>query len=719
MNIRLSLITATFLVSTSLMSANAPYIPHISNRDSARTQYWAKGVDETKGWSDGLQFPNHCWGAVTANMMSWWQKQVGDGVSVPTQAPQEAADIRQWVWDNFKDFQNGRMPNKGINDFFKAFYPEIEANRDPYYWMDHGTPLWNYRPYHNADLITKSLLENFESGNVVAAITSQYHTVTLWGIEVDDQGKITKGWITDSDPTQGNTSMLEEALAVYDANGYLSFQSSHYDYATGGTRTDMYEIDTITYLSIDKSRIQNSLKKQDYSQTSTSQTSTPTQEQNASISTDTVASQQATATTTQSSSTITQSAGSNPITNTQYPSRDSASSTSIASQSSNTSTARENIQQALSDNKNLTMLEFDLLGKTMFGIKQGEHLIALIDPSNKNIFALVSNLGLSSYSFEGDVLGSDFRIIENTNPKAIKEAQELADMGLNFTMVEVNNLNKRMGELRNIKGAAGVWARIMNGAGSSKGGYKSTYTHIQGGFDKQTSFYGGELFTGLTFTYTTTNITQSNSQNTAFSNGKTDSLGGGLYAIALLNSGFYIDVIGKYVAHDNNYNYDLKEMNLFLAKQKYNTHSLYFGAELGQRIAMPFMSFIEPQIELVYITTSGSALRDNNSNSVKLNDSQMLVARAGANLGKNFNIGSWEFLALLGLNYQGDLHKDNAIIVNGKTATNNKKDHRMLMSIGLNAKAGEHLSFALSFERSAFGNYNVNRLINANIRYSF
>lgn len=86
-------------------------------------------------------------------------------------------------------------------------------------------------------------------------------------------------------------------------------------------------------------------------------------------------------------------------------------------------------------------------------------------------------------------------------------------------MTEVNNLNKRMGDLRNTNGDAGAWARIMSGAGSADGGYSDNYTHVQVGFDKKHELDGVDLFTGVTMTYT-----DSSADSHAFS-GKTKSVG--------------------------------------------------------------------------------------------------------------------------------------------------------------------------------------------------
>ncbi|MWU56170.1 autotransporter outer membrane beta-barrel domain-containing protein, partial [Escherichia coli] len=88
------------------------------------------------------------------------------------------------------------------------------------------------------------------------------------------------------------------------------------------------------------------------------------------------------------------------------------------------------------------------------------------------------------------------------NASAAAKATSLMSGNYKAFLNEVNNLNKRMGDLRDINGEAGAWARIMSGAGSAGGGYSDNYTHVQIGADKKHELDGLDLFTGLTMTYT-------------------------------------------------------------------------------------------------------------------------------------------------------------------------------------------------------------------------
>lgn len=194
-------------------------------------------------------------------------------------------------------------------------------------------------------------------------------------------------------------------------------------------------------------------------------------------------------------------------------------------------------------------------------------------------------------------------ILDGFKAEADKAAAAKADSfmiaGYKNFMTEVNDLNKRMGDLRDTNGDAGAWARIMSGAGSADGGYSDNYTHVQVGFDKKHELDGVDLFTGVTMTYT-----DSSADSHAFS-GKTKSVGGGLYGSALFESGAYIDLIGKYIHHDNDYTGNFASPGT----KHYNTHSWYAGAETGYRYHLTEDTFIEPQAELVYGAVSGKTFR--------------------------------------------------------------------------------------------------------------
>ncbi|MDP1323940.1 autotransporter outer membrane beta-barrel domain-containing protein, partial [Klebsiella pneumoniae] len=75
----------------------------------------------------------------------------------------------------------------------------------------------------------------------------------------------------------------------------------------------------------------------------------------------------------------------------------------------------------------------------------------------------------------------------------------------------------------------------------------------------------------------------------------------------------------------------------------------------------------------------------------------------------------------LGLNYEFYITKsaDTYIMdAAGNHQIDWKKDGRMLFSVGDNVNLGDNNRLGLETERSAFGRYNTESMINANLRYS-
>ncbi|HAG0017319.1 TPA: autotransporter outer membrane beta-barrel domain-containing protein, partial [Salmonella enterica] len=301
------------------------------------------------------------------------------------------------------------------------------------------------------------------------------------------------------------------------------------------------------------------------------------------------------------------------------------------------------------------------------------------------------------------------------NKSATSSAGSFMSMGYKNFMTEVNNLNKRMGELRDTRGEDGMWVRIMNGAGSGDVGYSDRYTHLQTGFDKKHSLHGADLFTGALLSYT-----DSHASGRDYS-GETHSYGGGLYASLLSGNGVYVDVIGKYLHHSNDYSATFAGMG----RKKYSTHSWYGGLEMGYRYSVSDTLYVEPQAELVYGAVSGKTLKWNNGGmevSMGHKGYNPLTGRTGMAVGKTFTGEDWHVTVRSGISWQFDLLPGDDTVLrdaSGEKRFTGEKDGRMLYSVGLNAELKDNVRFGLEVEQSAFGKYNTDHAINANFRYMF
>ncbi|MCT8594035.1 IdeS/Mac family cysteine endopeptidase [Glaesserella parasuis] len=755
--------------------------------------YWASGVNQNSGWTADLQYPNQCWGAVAGNTLGWWKSRVKAQVEFNEDTPKDSKAISGWIYKTYPHIQGGLQPYRGMEYFFSRFASGVklyeEHNKKTYYESERGPtkisggPFWTERYDSDAKLVTKSLIDNFKTGNVVAALTSQHHTVTLWGIEVDGDGKIKKGWISDSVKDKAGNLKMVEVVGNYakDNKGNDIFRFL-YSYAVDGGRmyvTDLYDIYSITYLSIDEARnngtykdtsnredcrlslapgvsgsfcsinstATNTTKVENVSTTNNNSTNLPTKVENsgysnqvinaASASDDTVSSASENNdsvntpeniensngvdignNSTVSSANVENSSNEVSVINTpntsSLPNDQGTKKIIVDSSESNAkdpiiSKATESLTKEINSYPELSFITKNMGDVTRYLIQREGIDIALIDPNSKQI--LVNNTGLVNYDLAQDQNGN-IHITKSPNQAAIKEANELTSLHTDLNHVEMNNLNKRMGELRGIDANAGVWARVLGGKGSSDS-YKHKFTHIQTGFDKQSHLSNAELFTGVTVTHTSTDI----EGKIGSTNGDVKSIGAGVYATALFDNGFYLDTIAKYVKNNHKFDYAFKEMKLDFKSQRYNTHSFYLGGEVGYRFNLG-SGYVEPQAEVIYVKNSQANLADNR-HKLTIKVSNGLVGRLGVNAGKTFEIGQSKATAWAGIGYQWDIAKRNEILVDGISASNSKKDARMLMDLGLNIRANDKLSIGLSLEGSAFGKYNTDLSVNSNVRYSF
>ncbi|MEE3744158.1 IdeS/Mac family cysteine endopeptidase [Campylobacter porcelli] len=368
----------------------------------------------------------------------------------------------------------------------------------------------------------------------------------------------------------------------------------------------------------------------------------------------------------------------------------------------------KSVQNAVSRYGELN-LKIEEIGDTVFyKIQKNGKDIALYNPDLN--LPLVQNKGLVNYDIKKDENGG-IEIIKTTNQEALKEANDASKLSIDMNYVDINNLNKRMGELRGINATTGSWARVLSGEGSADG-FENRFTHIQAGFDKQSQISSGSIFSGMTITHTKNDIDGNNAK------GDVKAIGGGFYISGVFDSGWYIDAIAKYTRNNHKMDYNFPNMSLSFLNTDYNTNSLYLGGEFGYRFDFDNF-YVEPQAEFVYLNNSGATIKNQNGFEMDIKGSDLLVGRAGFNFAREIWLGHIRAYALGGLSYQWEMVKNSEIVIDGESAKYNDKDSRMLMNLGLNMIASDNLRIGLTLEKSAFGDYDTDLAVNLNARYSF
>ena len=352
----------------------------------------------------------------------------------------------------------------------------------------------------------------------------------------------------------------------------------------------------------------------------------------------------------------------------------------------------------------------------------GDEVELILAPAgtDKNIFTTVKQTsGISNVTPKLEVVDNDSKTSfmlagyeASINEAALNTAKSFNDSASSVLYPELNNLNKRMGDLRDSSGDAGVWARYMIGQGKGKDGYKNTYNHVQIGADKRTEISGGALFTGLTLSYT-----HNKAELDSSFDGKTKTLGVGAYASAIFDSGFYADFIAKYLFQNNNYDY----YNPY-DSGKYNSHSIYADVEVGYRAKFDGGLFIEPQAELTYGRIGGRKINIADQILIDSKSYNALVGRVGFDFGKTFEGNDWRTTAKIGASYQFDITNNGQTIISdsySETLLNGERDSRALINAGLAFEIGKNTRIGIDYERSFGGKYNIQNELNLRARYSF
>lgn len=203
----------------------------------------------------------------------------------------------------------------------------------------------------------------------------------------------------------------------------------------------------------------------------------------------------------------------------------------------------------------------------------------------------------------------------------------LAAINLMTWRQENNDMNKRLGELRDSKGEHGVWARMVRGEAEYES-IKNQYNYYQVGYDEKLST-DPNWTVGMFLTRTEGNST--------FRTGSAENnhTGVGVYGSYLKDDGSFIDLVAKYARIDSDFN-----ANGGVGSGDYNTNGYSISAEYGKRFEQGNGFWIEPQVELTYGTVGAVDYTTGNGAKVRQEGMDSLVGRVGFSIGKDIKAGN-------------------------------------------------------------------------------
>lgn len=311
---------------------------------------------------------------------------------------------------------------------------------------------------------------------------------------------------------------------------------------------------------------------------------------------------------------------------------------------------------------------------------------------------------------EEPALDNSFFYVED-NKQALDTANSLANHFVLNYIAEWNNMQKRMGELRDNPYAYGFWLRSFGGRLSDQNS-NGNYFEIQAGLDKQSEFSNFNLYSGLMLNYTQTKLNSNSLDITS------KGYGLGQYLSFLFQNDLYLDFVLRYVRYQNDMSASfLPNVNLPLNTGISN--NIITSLELGYRKYLQNF-YLEPQIEFISGYVDNIHLHNENVD-IKLDSYIPLVLKSTLFIGAN-NIKDTKLNLRAGLGYMGDLKKSGQ-----KTFTDNLgtrhfdglKDDRIFINLNTSYEINRNTRLSLDFEKSFLGDLNIDWSMNANLRYSF
>ena len=317
-------------------------------------------------------------------------------------------------------------------------------------------------------------------------------------------------------------------------------------------------------------------------------------------------------------------------------------------------------------------------------------------------------------SIVGDVTGKliegedgDYQLDTSTLVEKPHEGNAAISHNANIAMMawraETNDMNKRLGELRNANGDLGVWVRMVGGEDEFKS-VEYDYTQYQLGYDEKLSV-DPSWTVGVALSYT--------DGESKFTDGSGENTHKGLsvYGSKLNDDGSFIDLIAKYsrLEHDLTSNGD---------KGDYSTNGYSVSAEYGKRFQQGKGLWIEPQVELTYGKVKSAEYKLGDK-TVSQDAMESLVGRVGFSLGKDIKQGNVYARASYLYDFEGET---NMAFANSGARREFKYDLGggwWEVGVGANINLSKATYIYADIEKTFGGEVDTNWQWNLGVRYSF
>lgn len=308
-------------------------------------------------------------------------------------------------------------------------------------------------------------------------------------------------------------------------------------------------------------------------------------------------------------------------------------------------------------------------------------------------------------------------LIAERNTDIINESSALISNPYHMLLIESNNLNKRMGDLRNNPYPQGSWIRLFNGMESGEG-LKNLYTNIQLGYDYSFDIFGAKDYLGVALSTSIVSLLGEDYK------GENQTYSIALYDSYLTDFGLYVDSIFKYLYISQALTPNWGE------KTHFGNHALSLGLEVGyQAYILESDFYLEPQLEMIYgfiqgVSNINMGTYANRQIIGGLEALHSFYIRAGGVVGytlktqEKFSIDLRVGISLVSerINTSDPIYLNDGNFVIHQSIGN---DIKALLNIGANLLVDNQWRVYFDIERTFGGNRNTDYQINVGARFSF
>lgn len=321
----------------------------------------------------------------------------------------------------------------------------------------------------------------------------------------------------------------------------------------------------------------------------------------------------------------------------------------------------------------------------------------------KNIKATAATIA-GDYEAQVDANGNVVNEVKSQN-KTNLSISKLGALSLMTWRQENNDMNKRLGEIRDSQGEQGIWARMSRGeAKYGSQGVKNQYNYYQLGYDHKIA---DDWILGGAFTYT------DGENNLVGGSGTNKNTGFAVYGSNLRDDGSFIDLIAKYAHMKNDFD-TIGGVGI----GEYSTNGYALSAEYGKRFEQDGF-WIEPQAELTYGKVSSVDFTTSEGAKVHQDSLDSLVGRLGFSLGKDVKAGNVYVRASYLYDFKGDVAMRMSNGVASDTYDQDLGGSWWEFGVGTNLNFGKDMHFYFDVERTEGGKVDTPWQWNAGVRLSF